>query len=68
IVKNYPYIVNRWRGLVKYQKRLNGQYHPNTYAFYGASEKYPSDDHLIWQQIQIPTLFKGSPVKDPVQR
>ncbi|WP_241630479.1 esterase/lipase family protein, partial [Rosenbergiella nectarea] len=29
-------------------EKLHGQYHPNTYAFYGASEKYPSDDHLIW--------------------
>jgi pimeloyl-ACP methyl ester carboxylesterase len=39
-------IINEVR---KFIEGLNGKYHPNTYAFYGASEKYPSDDHLIWR-------------------
>ncbi|MGV3347108.1 esterase/lipase family protein [Enterobacteriaceae bacterium LUAb1] len=35
----------------KFIEELNGKYHPTTYAFYGASKKHPSDDHLIWRQI-----------------
>ncbi|WP_267372846.1 MULTISPECIES: hypothetical protein [unclassified Pantoea] len=42
-------------------EHLNEKYHPNTYAFYGASEKYPSDDHLIWQQLQAPRPVMGVP-------
>jgi hypothetical protein len=49
-------------------ENLNGKYHPNTYAFYGASEKYPSDDHLIWQQIPAPRPVKGVPLELPVYR
>lgn len=47
---------------------LNGQYHPNTYAFYGASDKHPSDDHLIWQQIPAPRPVMGVPLELPVYR
>lgn len=30
---------------------LSGKYHSNTYAFYGASKKHPSDEHLIWKEL-----------------
>ncbi|MCG7388820.1 hypothetical protein [Pantoea sp. ACRSB] len=49
-------------------ENLNGKYHPNTCAFYGASEKYPSDDHLIWQQIPAPRPVMGVPLELPVYR
>lgn len=52
----------------KFIENLNGKYHPNTYAFYGASEKYPSDDHLIWQQIPAPRPVMGVPLELPVYR
>ncbi|QLK60065.1 hypothetical protein GE278_04370 [Enterobacteriaceae bacterium Kacie_13] len=49
-------------------EELKGKYHPNTYAFYGASKKHPSDDHLIWQQIPAPRPVFGVPVELPVYR
>ncbi|ROR03350.1 PGAP1-like protein [Erwinia sp. JUb26] len=49
-------------------EKLNGKYHSSTYAFYGASEKYPSDDHLIWQQIPAPRPVMGMPLDLPVYR
>lgn len=47
-------------------EELTGKYHPNTYAFYGASEKHPSDDHLIWQQIPVPRPVMGLPLELPI--
>ncbi|MDM2736315.1 hypothetical protein OGY35_13150 [Citrobacter sp. Ct235] len=49
-------------------EKLNGKYHPNTYAFYGASENHPSDDHLIWKQIPAPRPVMGVPLELPVYR
>ncbi|ELY2664069.1 hypothetical protein SMC03_003985 [Cronobacter sakazakii] len=31
---------------------LNGHYHPNTWAFYGYSNKYASDEYLIWKSVR----------------
>lgn len=47
---------------------LSGKYHPHTYAFYGASNKHLSDDHLIWRQIPAPRPVFGVPVELPVYR
>ncbi|WP_152644028.1 hypothetical protein [Raoultella terrigena] len=49
-------------------EKLNGKYHPNTYAFYGASKKHPSDDYLTWQQIPAPRPVMGVPLELPVYR
>ena len=56
------------KNVQKFIEELNGKYHPNTYAFYGASEKHPSDDHLIWQQIPDPRPVMGVPLELPVYR
>ncbi|KKB03754.1 lipase family alpha/beta hydrolase [Pantoea anthophila] len=56
------------RDVQNFIENLNGKYHTNTYAFYGASEKYPSDDHLIWQQIPAPRPVMGVPPELPVYR
>lgn len=52
----------------KFIEKLRGKYHPNTYAFYGASENHPSDDHLIWQQIPAPRPVFGVAAELPVYR
>ncbi|MCS4273448.1 MULTISPECIES: lipase/acyltransferase domain-containing protein [Raoultella] len=49
-------------------EKLNGRYHPNTYAFYGTSKKHPSDDYLTWQQIPAPRPVMGVPLELPVYR
>ncbi len=30
---------------------LNGKYHPHTWAFYGASNRNPSDEYLTWKAL-----------------
>ncbi|QPT15122.1 acetyltransferase [Serratia rubidaea] len=60
---------DRINGTVKkFIEGLNGKYHPNSYGFYGASEKYPSDDHLIWRQILPPRPVFGLSVEQPFYR
>ena len=56
------------KSVMDFIEELAGNYHPNTYAFYGASEKYPSDDHLIWQSIPAPRPVMGVPLELPVYR
>ncbi|NDL65635.1 esterase/lipase family protein [Acerihabitans arboris] len=38
--------------VIDFIDNLNGKYHPNTWAFYGASEKYKSDEYLMWKQTR----------------
>ena len=47
---------------------IRGKYHPNTYAFYGASSKCPSDDHLIWEQRKVPRPVFGQDFDSPTLR
>ena len=41
----------------KFIEKLNGQYHPQTWLFYGASESNPSDGFLTWEE-RIPKSVK----------
>ncbi|WP_118988325.1 esterase/lipase family protein [Photorhabdus sp. CRCIA-P01] len=46
---------NNYTAIIKKKVRpfieeLTGNYHPNTYAFYGASEKHPSYGIISWQK------------------
>ncbi|WIO41994.1 hypothetical protein P2G42_19115 [Klebsiella electrica] len=69
-------IDNEWKAyqnrinkvVLDFIEELNGKYHSSTYAFYGASEEHPSDDHLIWQQIPAPRPVMGVPLELPVYR
>jgi hypothetical protein len=41
----------------KFIEKLDGQYHPQTWLFYGASESNPSDGFLTWEE-RIPKNVK----------
>ncbi|NDL64187.1 esterase/lipase family protein [Acerihabitans arboris] len=41
---------------------LSNKYHPQTWIFYGASEKKPSDEYLIWRERQFQRPVYGRPI------
>lgn len=45
----------------KFIEKLSGKYHPQTWAFYGASEKNRSDDVLIWHEHSVRGTAFGYP-------
>lgn len=52
--------------VILFIERLNGKYHPNSWAFYGASEKYPSDESLLWQSTAYYPDDPLVPYRQPV--
>lgn len=48
----------------KFIEGLNGKYHPQTWAFYGASSEHPSDESLIWSErpykLPLPTYRESA--------
>lgn len=53
----------------KFIEKLNGKYHPHTWLFYGASQRNPSDEALIWKERPAPvTLMKYPELQAPTYR
>ncbi|NHB63444.1 esterase/lipase family protein [Photorhabdus sp. RW14-46] len=47
--KNYTHIIGK--KVRPFIEGLSGKYHPNTYAFYGASEKHLSYGVISWEEV-----------------
>ncbi|MBS9434148.1 hypothetical protein EAE92_16670 [Photorhabdus hainanensis] len=47
--ENYTYLIRK--EVRPFIEELTGKYHPNTYAFYGASEKHLSYGIISWQEV-----------------